>query len=754
VPAAFDGGVSGEPSRAVTAMVLTAFTVVFVGLAVHAYTQASATWDEPIHLTAGYAGWVKHDFRIDPSHPPLLRLWAALPTLLVDDVAMGHVPADNVPLRAWLRDAYGFAHRFLYVENDADRLLYRGRFMIVVLGVVLGIFVFLWTREWLGFTSAVVALACYAFEPNLSAHASLVTTDLGVTCFIFGTVYFTWLTCRRYSPRRMAGLIVCFSLAVVSKFSALLLAPIVLVLLGMGVRRHQGLTSRRACALLAGLAIVSVAVIWAIYGFRYLPAPSTTAALTFEGTERVTASPIIDATTSWIDAHRLLPNAYTQGFLYAYSSVQRLPGFLAGRISDDGWWSYFPLAILLKTPTPLIVMVCAGLVALYRRRRDLGRDVAFILLPIIVFLGVAIWSGINVGLRHVLPVYPFAILLAALSVREFARVSRQLRVIALAVVVTVWTGEYALAYPHPLTFFNYAAGGPSNGFRYLSDSNLGWGQSLKPLKTWMEHQDVTHVNLAYFGQADPAYYGINCTHLPGAPSFASESIARPKLPGYVAISATTLTGVYAPPWWRLFYAAFRDLEPVAIIGNSIRVYWVDDWPELENPMALSSEPETQRALADALLFGFQWPDHAARHYREYLAARPADTGALVNYGLALAAAHQTTAAIAALQRAVGADPSHGLAHVTLGQLFLATRDLDAAATHAERAVTLIPQHADAHFLIARVHAVQGLREEAARDLARVLEIEPGHVAAQEYLRRVTAATPRGLLRATPSKPSP
>jgi tetratricopeptide (TPR) repeat protein len=222
----------------------------------------------------------------------------------------------------------------------------------------------------------------------------------------------------------------------------------------------------------------------------------------------------------------------------------------------------------------------------------------------------------------------------------------------------------------------------------------------------------------------------------------------------VAISATTLTGVYAPPWWRLFYAAFRDLQPAAIVGNSIRVYWVEEWPEAERPLASGSEPETHRSLADALLFAFQWPDHAARHYREYLAARPADTGALVNYGLALAAAHQTTAAIAALQRAVGADPSHGLAHVTLGQLFLATRDLDGAAKHAERAVTLIPQHADAHFLIARVHAVQGLREEAARDIARVLEIEPGHVAAQEYLRRVTAATPRGLLTATPSKPSP
>ena len=737
-PAAFDSGGSGKPSWAITALVLTVFTVIFVGLAVNAYTQASATWDEPIHLTAGYAALAKQDFRVDPSHPPLLRVWAALPTLLFDDVSMSEVPADTAPAREWLREAYGFAHRFLYLENDADRLIYRGRFMIVVLGVVLGIFVFLWTREWLGFTPAIIALACYTFEPNLSAHASLVTTDLGVTCLIFGTLYFLWITCRRYSVLSVTGLVTCFSLALVAKFSAVLLVPVVLVLLAISVRRHQCLTARRACATIAALAISTVTVIWASYGFSYLPGPGT-AAFSFQGTALVNTSPVIDSIVGWIDAHRLLPNAYTQGFLYANTSVRQLPGFLAGRISDDGWWSYFPMAFLLKTPTALILIVAAGAVTLYRRRRMLAlHDVAFVVLPIVVFMGAAMWSGINVGLRHILPVYPFAILLAGLAGAELVRFPKVLRITALAAVAIVWAGEYSAAYPHTLTFFNYAAGGPNNGYHYLSDSNLGWGQSLKPLKTWMERHRVTHVNLAYFGQADPAYYGINCTHLPGAPSFATELIARPKLPGYVAISATTLTGVYAPPWWRLFYAAFRDLQPVAIIGNSIRVYWVDDWPEPQNPMPSSSEPEIQRSLADALLFGFQWPDHAVRHYRTYLEARPTDTGALLDYGLALAAANQTTAAISALRHAVDTDSSYGVAHLTLGQLFLATRDLDGAAKHAERAVTLIPQNADAHFLIARVHAAQGWQEEAARDLARVLEIEPGHVAAREYVRHLAA----------------
>jgi tetratricopeptide (TPR) repeat protein len=730
---------SRQPSPVRTGVVLTAFAAVFIGLSVHAYTQTSATWDEPIHVTAGYAGWVKQDFRVDPSHPPFVRLWATLPTLLLDDVSMGDVPADGRPTLTWLADAYQFAHRFMYVDNDADRLLYLGRFMIVVLGVVLGVFLFLWSREWLGFTPAVIALACYTFEPNLSAHASLVTTDLGVTCFIFGTVYFSWLLSRRFSVRRMAGLIVCFSLALVSKFSALLLVPVVLVLLAMSAVRGRELTPRRTCATVAALAIASVSVIWASYGFRYLPAPATTAAMSLQGTSLVAADPIIGTAVGWIDGYHLLPNAYTQGFLYTYSSVQRLPAFLAGRVSDEGWWSYFPIAFLLKTPTVLILLVAVGLVTLFLRRREVGlHTTAFIVLPVVTFLGVAMWTGINVGLRHVLPAYPFVILLTALTATQLARLPTRARVTVLAAVATLWAGEYVATYPHTLTFFNYPAGGPQSGYRYLADSNLGWGQGLKALKVWMDQNDVKHVNLAYFGQADPAYYGIDCTHLPGAPSFAVQSITRPKLPGYVAISATTLTGVYAPPPWRLFYAAFRDLEPVAIVGNSIRLYWVENWPETNGSLA-EGTPAVQRELADALLFGFLWPEHAVVHYSQYLSASAGDIDALVNYGRALAASDRVAEGIAALRRAVAADAHHATARLALGQALFASRDLRGAAEHADRAVALSPLAADAHYLIGRIHVVQGRLDDAARDFDRVLELQPEHADAREFLRRITDA---------------
>src|SRR5688572_22506999 len=173
-----------------TVFALLAFTAAFVALELNAYTRKSATWDEPMHLTSGYAALAAHDHRLDPSHPPLVRMWAALPLLFTDHAPLDTRTVDHARGLEWLQGAYGFAHRFLYVDNDADRLLYRARFMIVLLGVVLGILLFCWVREWVGFAPAAVALALYAMEPNIAAHAALVTTDLGVTCFMFGAVYF------------------------------------------------------------------------------------------------------------------------------------------------------------------------------------------------------------------------------------------------------------------------------------------------------------------------------------------------------------------------------------------------------------------------------------------------------------------------------------------------------------------------------------------------------------------------------------
>jgi tetratricopeptide (TPR) repeat protein len=720
------------------ALILTVFAVTFAGLAVASYRRTSATWDEPIHLTAGYAAIAKQDFSIDPSHPPFLRVWAAIPALLSDAAQMDSPPSDRVPGIEWLQDAYLFAHDFLYVDNDADRLLYSARFMTVLLGALLGVFVFCWAREWLGLVPAVVALAFFTIEPNLLAHSSLVTTDIGVSCFVFGAVYFAWRTCREMTRSNVIGLTICFSLAIVSKFSAVLLAPVVTLLFASALTRQPAMTARRMGGILCLLAVASFAALWASYGFRYLPTPSPTWAFRLHESDLARSAPTLAALVGWLDANRLLPNAFTQGVFYTQTSVQQMPAYLAGDYSTSGWWYYFPAAFLMKTPLTLVLMVSAGLVVLVRRRGMGTGSLPFLLVPVAVFLGVAMWSGVNIGVRHILPIYPFLIVIGAAAAAEVVRHGRRFATAALGILVFAAAAELATAYPYPLTFFNQAVGGPQEGYKYLADSNLGWGENLKLLKTWMDRNAVAHMNLAYFGQADPAYYGIHVTHLPGAPTFAADETARPQLPGYVAISGTTLTGVYAPPWWRLFYKPFQDLEPVAVLGNSLRVYWVERWPEALGPHA-GEDIQAHRALADALLLGYGWPTRASRHYREYLEHYPDDADALVNYAIALVGADRVEEGIAVLRQAVARNAGHGPARLTLGKALFGSRDLDGAAEHAERAVALIPLDPEAHHLLGRVRAVQGRMADAVREFERVIELQPQHAEAREYLRRLAEA---------------
>ena len=194
--------------------------------------------------------------------------------------------------------------------------------------------------------------------------------------------------------------------------------------------------------------------------------------------------------------------------------------------------------------------------------------------------------------------------------------------------------------------------------------------------------------------------------------------------------------MYAPAPWRLFYTAFRDLRPVAVIGNSIHVYWIERWPEVVGHRDRDFDVDADRSLGDALLFGFQWPEHAHLHYQRYLEERPGDANVLVNYGRALMATNQVETGVAALERAVNADGNHGLARVTLGHALLTQRDVHGAAEHAERAVALVPNSAEAHLLIGRVYAMRGQFENAAHAFARVIEIDPEQADAREYLRRI------------------
>lgn len=574
----------GERVR--TAVVLALFAAGFATLVVSSYTQKSATFDEPVHLTTGYAMLTLHDYRIHPESPPLLPKWAALPLLVTSNVRL---VTDSIHWQT--ADYWNFSDQFLYKQNDADRLLYRGRFMIMLLGILLGCLVFFWARELYGFGVASVVLALYMVEPNILAHAGLVTTDLGVTCFIFGALYFLWRTARRLSVGNVIGFATFFALAQISKFSAVLLLPVAVLLLSLRacqtaawqttVNGATGLSSKlaKARAALCVMVLVfalSYATVWAAYGFRYAPTASTEDGGSHFQTIEKTAHnlPGLSTVINWADRHRLLPNACAQGFLQQMAETQNYPAYLAGSFSNDGWWYYFPVAFLLKTPITLIVLFLGGILSCFRNRNAFLQDDVYILLLPAVCLAAASATGVDVGLRYILPVYPFVLLAAGKAVAKIQDwIGRRWLIVLIAPALV----ELATVYPHYLAFFNGFIGGPQNGHRFLVDSNVDWGQDLKLLKRWMDAYGVRHINLAYFGTADPAYYGINCTRLPSA-FLAPALVQKPQLPGYVAVSVTNLHGALLRGRLRSFYWPLLDEKPVAVIGYSIYVYRVErEW---------------------------------------------------------------------------------------------------------------------------------------------------------------------------------
>jgi 4-amino-4-deoxy-L-arabinose transferase-like glycosyltransferase/cytochrome c-type biogenesis protein CcmH/NrfG len=738
--------------RQATALVLATFTLVFTALQWFGYTQKSATWDEPIHLTTGYAALAYGDYRVESTHPPFIRMWAALPLLFMRNVRFDSGAIDRTPPDAWhSRDtAYRFSTKFLYVDNDAERLLNAARFMIVLCGLGLGVLVFCWTREWVGLVPAVFALAFYTLSPNILANTSLVTTDAGITLFIFGAVYFLWRSSRQFSATNVAGLALFFAAAMVTKFSALILGPLVAALLAIAVWRGTTITPRRALFVLLLIAAVSITAVWAVYGFRYAPSRSPAWLLHLEDTPLAQTVPTFASITAWIDRHRLLPNMFTEGFLmFAQSMTPPNYTYLAGTVSDDGWWYYFPVAFLIKAPLSFLVLIAIGLVALLRQRSRFGNlNEAFVLVPIALYLAVAIANPYQVGVRHLLPLYPFLLLVTAAGTTMLLR--RRSGRYALAVLAGFWALMLATVYPHTLTFFNRVVGGPRHGYEYLADSNVDWGQGLKLLKQWMTSEGVSRIGLAYFGSADPRYYGIEYTALPAAtPGFhlpaAPATWTPPHLPGYVAVSATVLTGVYLDPEWQLFYDELRDQTPTDVIGNSIFVYWLDRWPDGDaSPPASVDGVDSDRRLGDELL-KVQWLEHAITHYRRSLQRDPDQPQVLSNLGAALIATGAANEAVPLLQRALVMAPDVGITHLLLaGALFDTRHDIRDIVAHARRAVALLPDDTAALLMLARALAVGGDLQHADALVTRALMLEPANEEARNLLATIRRVSGRPL----------
>ncbi|MFQ5877254.1 MAG: glycosyltransferase family 39 protein [Acidobacteriota bacterium] len=545
--------------------------VAFFAQALLAVRDKSPTFDEPAHIGAGLSYLKTGEFKVNLQHPPLLKEIAALPLLAlgvewpIDDSQWADVTTPPRPYFQW------YLGQEVIFRNDPGRVLFWSRLPFVMMGTLLGWALYRWGRSLLGGGAAVAALFLYALDPNLVAHAALVTTDLGFGLFALLFLFALW----RYLSHRTAGrLLLCglaLGAALSAKFTALILLPIAAVLMVWAMRWIPAAVPSR------GPTVVDPylpgkwdqRLVWILYALAALAA---VAALVVEASYLFSGNPFL-----YLRGLELVNADHRAGY----------EAYLAGRFGAR-FWTYYLVAYLLKEPIATLLLVLFGLTVLLRRSGAAEMNRAFLLLPPAVLVLVYSLFSHNLGLRYILPAMPFLHLAGGLGLATLfsgARAGRR----ATALVLCAWLVLAAAGiYPDHLSYFNEGAclltepsrvgldGGSACGPLWLDDSNVDWGQGLNQLKGWLDDNAAgRYLRLGYFGSSRPRYYGLVHERI------SVDDLTRPPVPGLHALSAHFVArGIGAlrlqhgegPGNWLL------HRRPDAVVGHAYYIYDIPPAP--------------------------------------------------------------------------------------------------------------------------------------------------------------------------------
>jgi hypothetical protein len=484
----------------------------------------NASQDETTHLPSGYTYLKTGQLRLNPQHPPLIKYLCAAPLLFLK-------PRLNLDDPAWRSEPpneWKFGYNFLYT-NDADKLLFWGRLPVVILSLLLGFYIYKWARALFGVSAGLMALFLYAFCPNVIAHARFVTMDVGLSCFFLICLYYLWRFVRQGGKRNLVVAGVTLGLALTAKFSAVVLVPIFGLLLGMAalwapgakppakrqktppsMKLNQALENalmlgdrdtRIKLSAVAYLLILATAgvVVFTMYGFPGDP-------------------------FFYLEKIKLVNKDHNPDYQL----------YLMGHFKPGGWWYYFIVAFLLKTPVPTLILLGLAMAFMKRCHTEHWLDDAFLILPVLIFTAVTSALADNLGIRYLLPIYP----LLFIFISRLANFLFHGRIkTALAVLLIAWYLVGAVRiYPYHLAYFNELIGGPNQGYKYLEDSNIDWGEGLKLLKNYMDKHHMDKIKLLYneVWIGSPDYYKIKWEPVSGQDWHVKPS------PGIYAISTHLL----------------------------------------------------------------------------------------------------------------------------------------------------------------------------------------------------------------------
>ena len=477
-----------------------------------AVPRLSATSDEPIHLAAGYSYWQTRDFRMNPEHPPLAKLLAAFPLLLIR-------PALDTSDQSWQGGMeVPFSFKFLY-GNDADRLLFWSRAVMIIIAAMGATVTFLWARDMFGPAAGIFALMLYTFCPNLLAHGMLVTTDVPVAAFGVLTLYLFWKRGEQPSWLNDFATGLALGAAMAVKFSGALLP---LVLAGFCLVRKQ-------IKSLFIIAAASLLVIEVAYLFSSSPA------LYFRNMHFVNAN-----------------------------HLKNYPFYLFGELKPGGWWYYFLVAFAFKATLPTIVFVLVS--AIEATRGFINRWGEMLLLVSIALFLVAttILAG-QVGVRYILPIFPLVFIWVSRIVPKFLVARSGTAVVAALLVWHAWSS--ISAFPNYIPYFNEMAGGAAGGPALLDDSNIDWGQGVKQAAEYVRKRRLENVTIVFFNPFEgpgSQYYGLPRNVRDR--EVIEQMLIRTPTPGTYIISSHYVARLsHLNPAWKIY-------KPIDRIGESLLVY--------------------------------------------------------------------------------------------------------------------------------------------------------------------------------------
>ncbi|HSX02618.1 MAG TPA: glycosyltransferase family 39 protein [Candidatus Saccharimonadia bacterium] len=584
------------------------------GLSLGAMVGESAIVDEVAHIPSGYSYLHYGDYRLNPEHPPLMKDLAGLPLQFMNLTFPDHEPAWTTDVNGQWESGWNFIY---HIGNNADAILFWARLPILLVAIGFGVVLYQFARRRWGVAVGLMTLLFYTLSPNFLAHDHYVTTDLGASAFLFLALISFVRFVEKPGRRSFWLLSLGLAGAQLAKFNAVLLFPyllLVAIIMAAIWRQPKGgwVRAKQYIGGLVGASFVSVVWVWLYYLPQTINMPQAVQ------DKLIAGSLVSGPATHLVGLFSALNNVaifkplvqYLLGVAMVFTRVEGgNVTYFNGQVTNGSYHTYFPELFLVKTQVAFLILGLVALVmalAVYFGRRpfkpwrQFGDSLRAHMLEWTIggfaafYFVVSVAGNLNLGIRHILPIYvPLFVLVALATVRLVRRLDRQrwgMMAGGTVAVLLAWYAASALwAYPSFTAYFNEFIGGSANAGNYFSDSGVDWGQDLRNLKAYTErHPEIKRLAVDYFGGGDPRYYfcqrkydakgnliataaGYNCT---GSVYEEWHSQNGPYTGQYIAVSETFLENdrYYAALNHTMGYEYLRERTPIAKIGYSIYVY--------------------------------------------------------------------------------------------------------------------------------------------------------------------------------------